>query len=198
MEDNRSPNQHEETRNTGHGEHNHGNNSTENNLYSCNICFETASEPVITFCGHLFDWPCIYRWLEMHPPGESSCPVCKAGLTKEKLIPVFGPGVERRDPRETIPERPRAQPPPPPQHNQQGFRQTPFGWQYQRNGFQTQVYYGPGLFSMLFGGQNLFPPQMYRETGLHDPQQPQQPGDQEISRLFLFIGLFVLFMLVSI
>lgn len=30
------------------------------NLYECNICLETASEPIITSCGHLFCWPCIY------------------------------------------------------------------------------------------------------------------------------------------
>ena len=33
---------------------------SKSNLYECNICLETASEPVITPCGHLFCWPCIY------------------------------------------------------------------------------------------------------------------------------------------
>lgn len=33
---------------------------SKSNLYECNICLETASEPVITTCGHLFCWPCIY------------------------------------------------------------------------------------------------------------------------------------------
>lgn len=33
---------------------------SKSNLYECNICLETASEPVITACGHLFCWPCIY------------------------------------------------------------------------------------------------------------------------------------------
>jgi len=30
-------------------------------MFECNICLETASEPVITLCGHLFCWPCIYQ-----------------------------------------------------------------------------------------------------------------------------------------
>jgi len=33
---------------------------SKSNLYECNICLETATEPVITPCGHLFCWPCIY------------------------------------------------------------------------------------------------------------------------------------------
>lgn len=32
--------------------------------FSCNICFEAVQEPVVTQCGHLYCWPCLYRWLE--------------------------------------------------------------------------------------------------------------------------------------
>ena len=28
--------------------------------YECVICMETAKEPVVTRCGHLYCWPCIY------------------------------------------------------------------------------------------------------------------------------------------
>ena len=28
--------------------------------FECNICLEIASDPVITLCGHLYCWPCIY------------------------------------------------------------------------------------------------------------------------------------------
>lgn len=28
--------------------------------YECSICIETAKEPVVTKCGHLYCWPCIY------------------------------------------------------------------------------------------------------------------------------------------
>lgn len=28
--------------------------------FQCIICLETAKEPVVTKCGHLFCWPCIY------------------------------------------------------------------------------------------------------------------------------------------
>lgn len=32
------------------------------NLFECNICLETAAEPVITPCGHLYWFP-IYTFL---------------------------------------------------------------------------------------------------------------------------------------
>jgi hypothetical protein len=29
--------------------------------FECNICLELASQPVVTLCGHLYCWPCLYR-----------------------------------------------------------------------------------------------------------------------------------------
>ena len=30
-------------------------------VFECNICLDLASHPVITLCGHLYCWPCLYR-----------------------------------------------------------------------------------------------------------------------------------------
>lgn len=30
-------------------------------MFECNICLDVVNEPVITLCGHLFCWPCIYE-----------------------------------------------------------------------------------------------------------------------------------------
>lgn len=62
----------------------------------CNVCFEPATDPVVTLCGHLYCWPCLYRWLRS---GHNNCPVCKAGVTKENVIPLYGRGNDRVDPR---------------------------------------------------------------------------------------------------
>eukprot|EP00957_Ditylum_brightwellii_P109368 8343098-Ditylum_brightwellii.AAC.1 len=31
--------------------------------FHCNICLDPVSEPVVTRCGHLYCWPCLYIWL---------------------------------------------------------------------------------------------------------------------------------------
>jgi E3 ubiquitin-protein ligase RNF5 len=31
------------------------------NIFECTICFENAKEPVVTNCGHLYCWPCIFE-----------------------------------------------------------------------------------------------------------------------------------------
>lgn len=29
--------------------------------FDCNVCYDVAREPVVTMCGHLYCWPCLYR-----------------------------------------------------------------------------------------------------------------------------------------
>ena len=53
---------------------------------------------MVTRCGHVFCWPCLYRWLHTTTTTSQhdlliiqqhhSCPVCKADL-KEKIIPLY-------------------------------------------------------------------------------------------------------------
>lgn len=31
------------------------------NAFECNICLELSKDPVVTLCGHLYCWPCLYR-----------------------------------------------------------------------------------------------------------------------------------------
>ena len=37
----------------------------DSSTYECNICYEVAREPVVTMCGHLYCWPCLYRYVNM-------------------------------------------------------------------------------------------------------------------------------------
>lgn len=71
-------------------------------MFECNICLDTASEPVVTMCGHFYCWPCIALWLER----SDECPVCKSKISKEKIIPVYARGSEKKDPRKNVPPRP--------------------------------------------------------------------------------------------
>ena len=33
----------------------------EASAFECNICLSLSREPVVTLCGHLYCWPCLYR-----------------------------------------------------------------------------------------------------------------------------------------
>ncbi|KAJ3678737.1 hypothetical protein LUZ60_002540 [Juncus effusus] len=59
--------------------------------FECNICLEMANEPVVTSCGHLFCWPCLYQWLHVHSD-HKECPVCKGEVTESNLTPIYGRG----------------------------------------------------------------------------------------------------------
>lgn len=74
-----------------------------NGYFDCNICLDTARDPVVTLCGHLYCWPCIYKWLHVvHSSLESDkqpdCPVCKARISETSLIPLYGRGDTQSDP----------------------------------------------------------------------------------------------------
>ncbi|XP_067881620.1 E3 ubiquitin-protein ligase RNF185 isoform X2 [Heterodontus francisci] len=77
--------------------------------FECNICLDTAKDAVISLCGHLFCWPCLHQWLEVRP-NRQECPVCKAGISQEKVIPLYGRGSSsQQDPRLKTPPRPQGQ-----------------------------------------------------------------------------------------
>ncbi|XP_042486984.1 uncharacterized protein LOC122067210 [Macadamia integrifolia] len=59
--------------------------------FDCNICLDVAKEPVVTSCGHLFCWPCLYQWLHLHSD-HKECPVCKGEVIEPKIIPIYGRG----------------------------------------------------------------------------------------------------------
>lgn len=90
--------------------------------------------PFFQYC-----WRCLLAWINH---GSSQCPVCKAGVTKSNVIPIYGGGTEteshpaskesqeaeqqRRESKQgtDIPGRPRAErPEPPPQATSRGH-----GW----------------------------------------------------------------------
>lgn len=70
----------------------------DSSCFECNICLDSAHDPVVTLCGHLYCWPCIYEWLHVKtssPDADEqpqSCPVCKANISVSSLVPLYGHG----------------------------------------------------------------------------------------------------------
>jgi len=69
--------------------------------FDCSICLDFAADPVVTLCGHLYCWPCIYEWLrptvgsastDNRTAARQQCPVCKAALSADSLVPLYGRG----------------------------------------------------------------------------------------------------------
>lgn len=145
-----------------------GNNANDAGDFECNICFELAQDPIVTLCGHLFCWPCLYRWLHHHSHSHE-CPVCKALIQEEKLVPLYGRGKHQTDPRAKsypgidIPSRPAGQrpetahsPSPSPPHGANNFPNYGFGLM---GGFVPMATARIGNFTLstAFGGLALFP-----------------------------------------
>ena len=80
------------------------------NNFECTICLDAAKEPVLTRCGHMFCWPCIYNWLDSKG-GKAKCPNCKNEITKDDLIPVYANNENKENTNrfKNIPKRPKAE-----------------------------------------------------------------------------------------
>lgn len=87
--------------------------------FECNICFDLAHDPVVTLCGHLYCWACIFKWLHVQISSsqstqEKTCPVCKANISQSSLVPLYchGPSLSEDERRmshyDAIPPRPNA------------------------------------------------------------------------------------------
>lgn len=85
--------------------------------FECNICLELVQDPVVTLCGHLFCWPCIYRWINFNETSLENpvnpnplCPVCKSEVSDKTVIPLYGRGQSTDTPKDKlshlIPQRP--------------------------------------------------------------------------------------------
>ncbi|XP_057432618.1 uncharacterized protein LOC130725396 [Lotus japonicus] len=80
-------------------------------LFKCYICFDVANDPIVTSCGHLFCWPCIYQWLNVQS-NSNKCPVCKGKVNVKNVTPIYGGGnnshvSEAKDSDPKIPARPQ-------------------------------------------------------------------------------------------
>ena len=157
-------------------------------LFICNVCLDPVKDPVVTQCGHLFCWPCLFRWLNTH---HRDCPVCKAGVSRENVIPIFIEG-NKDDPRYKaagtgveLPSRPT------------GIRTNPqdyanidanTGAQGQIGGISFNG--GFGFFPSLFGLQflNFIP----NNINLERPLTADERHQEQLTRVLFAMGGIVL------
>ncbi|KAL6999500.1 RING-type E3 ubiquitin transferase [Sarracenia purpurea var. burkii] len=154
-----------------------------NGCFDCNICLESAHDPVVTLCGHLYCWPCIFKWLHVQNPAFESpnCPVCKSKISRSSLVPLYGRGSassesdSKKPQREfAVPHRPQAlgmtshhhfesqAPPfhhhryfPNPYGNYTSMEPSNFGGGMAMTGiFPTVVTFGEMVFGRMFGGSD--------------------------------------------
>lgn len=128
----------------------------DSSCFDCSICFESAQEPVVTLCGHLYCWPCIYKWLNVQTssldtdPRQKNCPVCKASISSCSLVPLYGHGTSSHSQPKTphsdliIPQRP------PPSTSNMTAPSSHLNQQLHENFFHSQ--------SQAFHNQQYFPP----------------------------------------
>ncbi|KAL6963902.1 RING-type E3 ubiquitin transferase, partial [Sarracenia purpurea var. burkii] len=198
--------------------------------FECNICFELAEDPIVTLCGHLYCWPCLYKWLHLHSHSHE-CPVCKALIQEEKLVPIYGRGKTSLDPRcRSIPtvdipnrpagQRPETAPPPPPYTNyfhQEGDGlvgsfmpmgtarggnltfSAAFGGLIPSLNLQVQGYNYANSYGASVGNPYWSPGSFHggHAHGFHHHYNQGQQRDSFMKMWFLFVGVAVLFYLIS-
>eukprot|EP01084_Bolivina_argentea_P281731 482095_1 len=178
-----------------------GNNIKEDSRFECNVCLDQVHDPVVTRCGHLFCWTCLYRWLHSN---HTECPVCKAGVREDSVIPLYVRGSDNVDPRtrdgnpemqpnygSAIPNRPvaeRAQ-----AGSYSGVGQDGGGIGQFRDGATFTA--GIGFFPSLFGLQFQFGTGIPTGHAANHPLTADELQQSFWSRVLLLIGTFIVFCL---
>lgn len=115
-------------------ESNNDDDDEDDSRFDCNICLDPVNdEPVVTACGHLYCWSCLYKWLKpgstttlpydtnttttttsSRSTSSSRCPVCNMSCSIDTVVPIYvreSKGLRKRKTRsrplfENIPPRP--------------------------------------------------------------------------------------------
>jgi len=180
--------------------------SNTNAAFECNICLDVAREAVISMCGHLFCWPCLHTWLETRP-NRQICPVCKAGIGKDKVVPLYGrDDANPKDPREKpVPPRPKGQRPEPETTGGSTFGGFG-GFGGGGNGFQMS--FGIGAFPFGFFATNFNLGENHsghahvhgmRGHGTGNPEGTAQYAEEQfLHKVFLWVAfLFIFWLLIA-
>jgi hypothetical protein len=185
--------------------------------FDCNICFDTPNDPVVTACGHLYCWSCLYRWMRLHAEAPQ-CPVCKASVERQKVTPIYGRGRSSSgDPRlastvpsggagavgsdaaaaaagDSLPPRPAGQrdaAAPPLAAQPFGFHPAVFGRMNAYGNYGSLSLNTFSLFPSLFGMHIAYP--HVNEPARDAPNLSiEQETQEQVARVFLFLTFFVI------
>ncbi|KAJ6814002.1 uncharacterized protein M6B38_138915 [Iris pallida] len=162
--------------------------------FECNVCLDLANEPVVTSCGHLFCWPCLYQWLHVHSE-HKECPVCKGEVSESNITPIYGRGSENKEVPENGDEPGSAIPPRPRGNRLESFRQKfppitrrfgeGFAASWRRLVSQQMRSGNPGLFSdgprhavlTRLRARRLMREGMNSENGPDTAEETRMPGE---------------------
>ncbi|GFZ07518.1 RING membrane-anchor 3 [Actinidia rufa] len=89
-----------------------------NGCFECNICLDAAHDPVVTLCGHLYCWPCIYKWLHVQSSSFDSDEQPKCPAKRPHLDPVIPRKPTGRGAHALVTSHPNQQQPQPFHHQQ--------------------------------------------------------------------------------
>ncbi len=172
--------------------------------FTCRICLDIPEQPVVTVCGHLFCWNCLYRWIERNR-AAAQCPVCRATIDlpdghpeRARVIPLYvDTSTEGKDPRASAPPRPQAERPEAPQPNRtRNFLNDMFGLDGGVGvGGVHNFNIGLGLFPGLFLNFNLGH-SLLGVGGAGNQLNPERSRTAEFAnRLLYSIAFFVMFII---
>ena len=146
----------------------------------------------------IYSWPCLHQWL-LTKPTRQTCPVCKAAISRDKVIPLYGRGSEgKKDPRSQFPPRPPGQRT---EHQGTGssssdFNFPNFNFGDSNGGFHMS--FGIGAFPFGFFASTFNFGDQTTATGNRFPNGQELTEDQFLSKLFLWIALvFIIWLLIA-
>jgi len=116
--------------------------------------------------------------------------VCKAAISRDKVIPLYGRGGSKQDPREKLPPRPTPQ-------RTEPENSGVFGSNLGIDGFQMS--FGIGAFPFgLFASTFNFGDPVIRGHGAHGTNPTANEDERFLSQLFLWVAiLFIFWLLVA-
>ncbi|MED6172536.1 hypothetical protein PIB30_050952 [Stylosanthes scabra] len=185
-----------------------------NEGFDCNICLECVQEPVVTLCGHLYCWPCIYKWLHIQTISSKDmeqqnpqCPVCKSEVSQSSLVPLYGRTPSQKHAHQlgsSIPRRPLGPRPvlqSTSQSNQPRQRFDSIQSSYSSpvlstigssSLHSTSGIFGEMIYARVFGNQltNMYTyPNSYCLSGSSNPRIRRQlmEADESLSRICFFL-----------